>query len=98
MSAALGVAWDDDDDGNEASTPTKKAKAPAKADALKKIAEQAKKQGVSSDDMKEIMKRQYNKTASKDLTDAEVADLSENFIQYAQELIADEAALMGGID
>ena len=98
LSAALGVAWDDDDDGNEASTPTKKAKAPAKADALKKIAEQAKKQGVSSDDMKEIMKRQYNKTASKDLTDAEVADLSENFIQYAKELIADEAALMGGIE
>ena len=98
LSAALGVAWDDDDDGNEALTPTKKSKAPTKADALKKIAEQAKKQGVSSDDMKEIMKRQYNKTASKDLTDAEVADLSENFIQYAKELIADEAALMGGID
>jgi len=72
-------------------------RAPAKSDALKKIAEQAKKQGVSADDMKEIMKRQYNKTASKDLTDAEVADLSTNFVQYAQDLINDEAALMEGL-
>ena len=102
LSAALGVAWDDDDDGNEASTPKaapKKVKEKANiADALKKIAERAKKQGLSTDDMREIMKRQYGKETSKELTESEIADLAAHFIDYAKELIADEAALMGGID
>lgn len=103
LSAALGVAWDDDDDGNAASTPQKAAPKKAKekeniADALKKIAERAKKQGLSTDDMREIMKRQYGKETSKELTESEIADLAAHFIDYAKELIADEAALMGGID
>lgn len=77
----------------------KKAKEKANiADALKKIAERAKKQGLSTDDMREIMKRQYGKETSKELTESEIADLAEHLIDYAKELIADEAALMGGID
>lgn len=77
----------------------KKAKEKANiADALKKIAERAKKQGLSADDMKEIMKRQYSKETSKELTESEIADLAAHFIDYAKELIADEAALMGGIE
>ena len=77
----------------------KKAKEKANiADALKKIAERAKRQGLSTDDMREIMKRQYGKETSKELTESEIADLAAHFIDYAKELIADEAALMGGID
>ena len=77
----------------------KKAKEKANiADALKKIAERAKRHGLSTDDMREIMKRQYSKETSKELTESEIADLAAHFIDYAKELIADEAALMGGID
>ena len=77
----------------------KKAKEKANiADALKKIAERAKRQGLSTDDMREIMKRQYGKETSKELTESEIADLAAHFIDYAKELIADEAALMGGIE
>ena len=101
LSAALGVAWDDDDDGNAASTPPPKTKAapkkPDKAALLKQIAEGAKKHSISADDMKIIMKRQYNKEASKDLTDAETADLAANFERYAIEMVEDEGKLMEGI-
>jgi hypothetical protein len=101
LSAALGVAWDDDDDGNAASTPPPKTKAapkkPDKAALLKQIAEGAKKHSISADDMKIIMKRQYGKEASKDLTDAETADLAANFERYAIEMVEDEGKLMEGI-
>jgi hypothetical protein len=97
----LGVAWDDDDDGNAASTPPPKTKAapkkPDKAALLKQIADGAKKHSISADDMKIIMKRQYNKEASKDLTDAETADLAANFERYAIEMVEDEGKLMEGI-
>lgn len=101
LSAALGVAWDDDDDGNAASTPPKaapkKAAKPSKETLLKQVAEGAKKHSISADDMKAIMKRQYGKESSKDLTDAETADLAANFEQYAIEMIEDEGKLMEGI-
>ena len=104
LSAALGVAWDDDDDGNAASTPPKDEKPKAapkkktdKAALLKQIAEGAKKHSISADDMKIIMKRQYGKEASKDLTDAETADLAANFERYAIEMVEDEGKLMEGI-
>ena len=101
LSAALGVAWDDDDDGNAASAPPKaapkKAEKPSKETLLRQIAEGAKKHSISADDMKIIMKRQYNKEASKDLTDAETADLAANFERYAIEMVEDEAKLMEDI-
>ena len=101
LSAALGVAWDDDDDGNAASTPPKsapkKAAKPSKETLLKQVAEGAKKHSISTDDMKAIMKRQYNKESSKDLTDAETADLAANFEKYAIEMVEDEAKLMEDI-
>ena len=75
-------------------TPKKK---PDKAALLKQIAEGAKKHSISADDMKIIMKRQYNKEASKDLTDAETADLAANFERYAIEMVEDEGKLMEGI-
>ena len=72
-------------------------KKPDKAALLKQIAEGAKKHSISADDMKIIMKRQYNKEASKDLTDAETADLAANFERYAIEMVEDEGKLMEGI-
>lgn len=72
-------------------------KKPDKAALLKQIAEGAKKHSISADDMKIIMKRQYGKEASKDLTDAETADLAANFERYAIEMVEDEGKLMEGI-
>ena len=102
LSAALGVAWDDDDDGNAASTPPKAEKPKAKAEhrkveALRSIASMAKSIGVSNDDIKEIMRRRYNKSASSELTDAEAADMDANFAAYAAEVKDDEAKLMEGV-
>ena len=72
-------------------------KKPDKEALLKQIAEGAKKHSISADDMKIIMKRQYGKEASKDLTDAETADLAANFERYAIEMVEDEGKLMEGI-
>ena len=101
LSAALGVAWDDDDDGNAASNPpTKvktKAKTPTKDEHLKVVAAEAKKQHLSGEDVKEVMRRKYGKSASGELTDAEAADLAANFIQYAVEFIDEQAKMMEGV-
>ena len=107
LSAALGVAWDDDDDGNAASTtkpaPRKAAtKAPSKADNLRTVAAAAKAQHLKNDDVKEIMIERYGKTTSADLTDAEAADFAQNFIPYAVEWMdkkcgSDDEKLMEGI-
>ena len=100
LSAALGVAWDDDDDGNAASNPPTKAKpkkAPTKDEHLKAVAAEAKKQHLSGEDVKEVMRRKYGKSASGELTDAEAADLAANFIQYAVEFIDEQAKMMEGV-
>ena len=56
---------------NTASTPkAAPKKKPDKAALLKQIAEGAKKHSISAEDMKLIMKRQYNKESSKELTEA----------------------------
>ena len=97
---------------NRTSTPEPKAKtkaAPKQKDEpildsgekkkamLKQIAEGAKKHSISADDMKLIMKRQYNKESSTKLTEAEVADLAANFERYAIEMVEDEAKMMEDI-
>ena len=94
-----------DADTMDNTTPAPKAKPKAKAEAkpdktalLKQIAEGAKKHSISAEDMKIIMKRQYNKETSKELTEAEVADLAANFERYAIEMVEDESKLMDGID
>ena len=138
LSAALGVAWDDDDDGNAASTPPKaekpkaepKAKAkpapkvdaltmalaetrqkaeetwgnkfyvekaPRKVDSLRAIAATAKELGASNDDIKEVMKRHYNKGASNELTDAEAAEMEQNFVAWVAEVKDDDEKLMEDI-
>lgn len=110
LSAALGVAWDDDDDGNAASTPPKaekkaapkakakeEPKAPRKVESLRAIAAAAKEIGVTNDDIKEVMRRHYNKSASNELTDAQAAEMEQNFVSWVAEVKDDDNALMEGI-
>jgi hypothetical protein len=117
LSAALGVAWDDDDDGNAASTPPKaekkaapkaktkeepkakeEQKAPRKVDSLRAIAAAAKEIGVTNDDIKEVMRRHYNKETSSELTDAQAAEMEKNFVGWDAEVKDDDNALMEGIE
>lgn len=107
LSAALGVAWDDDDDGNAASTPPKaekpkaapkaktkeEQKAPRKVESLRAIAAAAKEIGVTNDDIKEVMRRHYNKSASNELTDAETAEMEKNFVAWVAEVKDDDERL-----
>lgn len=116
LSAALGVAWDDDDDGNAASTPPKaekkaapkaktkeepkakeEQKAPRKVDSLRAIAAAAKEIGVTNDDIKEVMRRHYNKSASSELTDTEAAEMEKNFVGWVAEVKDDDEKLMEDI-
>jgi len=110
LSAALGVAWDDDDDGNAASTPPKaekkaapkaktkdEPKAPRKVDSLRAIAAAAKEIGVTNDDIKEVMRRHYNKETSNELTDAQAAEMEKNFVSWVAEVKDDDAKLMEDI-
>ena len=118
LSAALGVAWDDDDDGNAASTPPKtekpksapkakakeepkakeEQKAPRKDDSLRAIAAAAKEIGVTNDDIKEVMRRHFDKGASSELTDSEAAEMEKNFVAWVAEVKDDDAKLMEDID
>jgi hypothetical protein len=106
----LGVAWDDDDDGNAASTPQKaekkaapkakakeEPKAPRKVDSLRAIAAAAKEIGVTNDDIKEVMRRHYNKETSNELTDAQAAEMEKNFVVWVAEVKDDDAKLMEDI-
>lgn len=74
-----------------------KAKTPTKDEHLKAVAAEAKKQHLSGEDVKEVMRRKYGKSASGELTDAEAADLAANFIQYAVEFIDEQAKMMEGV-
>ena len=75
----------------------KTKKAPTKDEHLKAVAAEAKKQHLSGEDVKEVMRRKYGKSASGELTDAEAADLAANFISYAVEFIDEQAKMMEGI-
>lgn len=92
LSAALGVAWDDDDDGEAASTPKLRAK--SKAGSLRAIAAAAKELGATPDDLKEVMRRHFDKGASNELTDAEAAEMEKNFVAWLAEVKDDDAKLM----
>ena len=100
LSAALGVAWDDDDDGNAASEPTKeqsKEEKPSKAVSYRKVQDEMKRLKISGEDIKAILKMQYGKTSSNALTVDEMANLAEHIGDYAVELMENEAKLMEGI-
>ena len=101
LSAALGVAWDDDDDGNAASgkprVKAKKAdnslKAEAKESAIKSVMEQMIGLQIPVEMVKEIMRQKYGKNSSEQLTPEEAVDMANNFNRYALELEAHEAEM-----
>ena len=77
---------------------TKEApKAPRKVDSLRAIAAAAKEIGVTNDDIKEVMRRHYNKETSSELTDSEAAEMEQNFVSWVAEVKDDDAALMEDI-
>jgi hypothetical protein len=75
-----------------------KAEAPRKVDSLRAIAAAAKEIGVTNDDIKEVMRRHFDKGASNELTDAEAAEMDKNFVVWVAEVKDDENALMEGIE
>jgi hypothetical protein len=72
-------------------------KAPRKVDSLRAIAAAAKEIGVTNDDIKEVMRRHYNKETSNELTDAQAAEMEKNFVVWVAEVKDDDNALMEGI-
>jgi len=72
-------------------------KAPRKVESLRAIAAAAKELGASNDDIKEVMKRHYNKGASNELTDAEAAEMEKNFVVWVAEVKDDDSMLMEGV-
>jgi hypothetical protein len=89
LSAALGVAWDDDDDGNAASAPRQEVapKDDAKTAALRYIFEEGTAKGVKAQDFADIIKLKYKKVSSKALTEAEIEDLGKNYMKYMEEIL-----------
>lgn len=73
-------------------------KAPRKVDRLRTIAAAAKEIGVTNDDIKEVMRRHYNKSASSELTDSEAAEMEKNFVAWVAEVKDDDSKLMEGIE
>jgi hypothetical protein len=73
-------------------------KAPRKVDSLRAIAAAAKEIGVTNDDIKEVMRRHYNKETSSELTDAQAAEMEKNFVGWVAEVKDDDNALMEGIE
>ena len=93
LSAALGVAWDDDDDGEAASEkPKAKAKKSNKDASLQALKAEMATHKISADDMKVIIPMKYNKKSWADLTDEEAADMAANVASYAVEMIEREDA------
>jgi len=100
LSAALGVAWDDDDDGNAASNPPTKAKAKkdSRADYMAKIKAAMQAQHISAEDGKAICRMKFGANSTADLNDSELKDLAENIVNYTVELMGtDDEKLMEGI-
>ena len=101
LSAALGVAWDDDDDGNAASAPKPAPKAKQKkdnrAEYMAKIKEAMQTQHISAEDGKAICRMKFGAKSTADLNDSELKDLAENIVNYAVELFGDDDKLMEGV-
>jgi hypothetical protein len=72
-------------------------KAPRKVESLRAIAAAAKEIGVTNDDIKEVMRRHYNKETSNELTDAQAAEMEQNFVSWVAEVKDDDSKLMEDI-
>ena len=64
---------------------------------MRAIASAAKEIGVTNDDIKEVMRRHYNKSASNELTDSEAAEMEQNFVSWVAEVKDDDSKLMEDI-
>lgn len=87
LQALLGVAWEDDDDGNAASSPapktTTKANETAKRNALlKHIADAAKAEEINAADIGKLIHFKYKKANSKELTLAQLEELNQNLVNF----------------
>lgn len=83
--------------GNTPKAAPKAEKPFRKADSLRAITAAAKELGATPSDLKEVMRRHYNKASSNELTDSEAADMEKNFVAWLAEVKDDDAALMEGI-
>ena len=83
--------------------PKAAPKAKAKAETGNKdmlihsIATMAKELGANSDDLKEVMRRHFDKTASAELTYDEALEMKKHFVAWVAEVKDDEMELMEGI-
>ena len=97
------------DDTKDADTMdnTEKPKAAPKAKAkaetgnkdmlIHSISTMAKELGANSDDLKEVMRRHFDKTASAELTYDEALEMKKHFVAWVAEVKDDDAALMEDI-
>lgn len=87
LQALLGVAWEDDDDGNAASSlapkATTKANETAKRNALLKgISDAAKAEEINAADIGKLIQFKYKKASSKELTLAQLEELNQNLVNF----------------
>ena len=61
------------------------------------ISTMAKELGANSDDLKEVMRRHFDKTASAELTYDEALEMKKHFVGWVAEVKDDDNALMEGI-
>lgn len=103
LSAALGIGWEEDDDGNKASQkpsqnaqnraqPPKQQQANTssqdeKKTVLQRLSADMKQNGMGGDEMKMLLQKRYNKESSKELTLAEARDLAQNYMKYWEQLM-----------
>ncbi len=102
LSAILGIVADEDDDANVATKPEPKQSVKATSQStetksvdateaqIKKIYATAKEKQLSSEEAKEYIKRKFNKTSTKELTQQEASTM----IEYLNEIKPGEASLV----
>ena len=103
LSAALGIGWQEDDDGNKASQkPSQNTQQAAgapkpkqantspqdeKKAVLQRLTADMKQNGMGGDEMKMLLQKRFGKDSSKELTLAEARDLAQNYMKYWDELM-----------
>lgn len=92
LSAILGVAWQEDDDGNAASTPPRGGlqrgnnSDELRRRALHTLNEKVKAENVTGQTMSEVIAWKYGKQGSKELTLSEIAELTNNLATLIHEM------------
>ena len=92
LSAILGVAWQEDDDGNAASTPPRgglqrgSSSDELRRRALHTLNEKVKAENVTVQTMSQVIAWKYGKQGSKELTLSEIAELTNNLAALIHEM------------